>query len=138
MAAIRRNIHINAAPRAVWRTLTTSEGWTSWYADEARMDGRKGGRVVLVSEDDEGNPVEEVGTVLTWRPTSRLEISWDSNSPAPTRGTMLTFSIARDGGETRVALVHSGGGPLDDEEARSQLDTTWRQSLNALRDVLEA
>jgi uncharacterized protein YndB with AHSA1/START domain len=138
MPSIRRQIHIAAGNRAVWRMLTTSDGWTQWYADEARVDGRKGGRVILQSEDDEGELVDEVGTIVTWRPTSKLEIRWDTSSPALTKGTALTFTVGREGDETRLALIHSGGGPLDDEEARAALDTTWRQSLTALRDALEA
>jgi uncharacterized protein YndB with AHSA1/START domain len=138
MAAIRRQITIASHPRAVWKVLTSAEGWTSWYADDARVDARKGGRVVLTIEDDEGEPIEEVGTFLTFRPTSRLEIAWDRVSPASTKGTRLTFSVARDGEETRVGLVHSGPGVLDDEEARAELDKTWRQALNALRDSLES
>ena len=118
--------------------LTTAEGWTSWYADDARVDGRKGGRIVLTSEDDDGEPVEEIGTILTFRPTSKFELRWDTTSPAETKGTVLTFSIAREGDETRVGLVHSGGGLLEDEEARERLDKTWRQSLQGLRDCLEA
>ncbi|MED5369932.1 MAG: SRPBCC domain-containing protein [Myxococcota bacterium] len=137
MASIRRQISIAAGPRAVWNTLTTADGWMSWYADDARLDARKGGRVVLTIEDDEGEPVEEVGTFHTFRPTRRLEISWDRVSPAVTKGTQLSFTIARDGEETRVNLVHSGGGVLDDEDARAELDKTWRQALSALRDALE-
>lgn len=137
MASIRRQINIAAPIRSVWRMLTTPEGWTSWYADQARIDPRSGGRVTLVSEGDEG-PVEEVGLLHIFRPTSHLEISWDSRSPAPTRGTHLTFNLARDGEETRVSLVHSGGGPLEEEASRKELEDTWRRALTALRDALES
>lgn len=137
MASIRRQINIAAPIRAVWKMLTTPEGWTGWYADEARIDARSGGRVTLVTEGDEG-PVEEVGLLHIFRPTSHLEISWDSRSPAPTRGTHLAFYLARDGEETRVSLVHSGGGVLEDEAARKGLDDTWRRALASLRDSLEA
>jgi hypothetical protein len=75
--------------------------------------------------------------VHTCRPTSRLEIAWDSNSPAPTRGSRLSIQIARDGDETRVAIVQSGGEILLDEEAREQLDKDWRRALLALRSVFE-
>ncbi len=137
MPAIRRQINIAAPQRAVWRMLTTAEGWTAWYADEARIDADTGGRVVLQTEDDEGNAVEEVGTVLTYRPTRKLEIRWERGTTAGTVDTVLSFGLARDGDETRLSLVHRGAGPLEDEEARAQLDKTWRQSLKALRDCLE-
>jgi len=137
LAAIREQINIAAAPRVVWRTLTTADGWKSFYADEARIDARKGGRVELVSEDDEGEMISEVGFIHTFRPTSRFEICWDSTGKAETKGTTLTFNIARDGDETRVALVHSGGGVLEDEERREVLAKTWRQAFRGLRDALE-
>ena len=137
MASIRRQINIAASPRAIWNAFTTEEGWKSWYADEARIDARKGGRVTLTTEGDDGEPIQEVGLVLRYRPTSQLEIAWDSNSPAQTRGTTLSFQIARDGDETRVALVHSGGQILEDEESRDALEADWRRAFNALRDVFE-
>ena len=139
MSSIRRQINIAASPRAVWAALTTAEGWQGWYADEARVDARVGGRVVLVSDyDEDDRPIEEVGIFHTLRPTSRLEIRWDSRSRAASRGGRLSFSIARDGDETRVALVHSGGEALGDEAARAELEVTWRQAFQALRDYLES
>jgi len=137
MPSIRHQVNIAAAPRAVWRALTTAEGLMSWWVDEARVEARPGGRVVLTSEGDDGEPLEERGIFHELRPTRRIEIAWDSNSPAPTRGSRVQFSIARDGDETRVSLVHSGGEFLDDEEVRSDFDRTWRQALLGLRSVLE-
>ncbi len=137
MPSIRQQINIAVAPRAVWRMLTTDEGLAAWLVDEARVEARPGGRVLLVSEGDDGEPVEERGIYHELRPTRRIEIAWDSNSPSPTRGTRIQFSIARDGGETRLVLVHQGAGVLDDEEAREDLERSWRQALRALREVLE-
>jgi len=138
MPAIRRTINITASPREVWRALTTSDGIKSWWADDARVDAREGGRIVLQSEGDDGKPVEERGIFHEVRPTRKIEIAWDNNSPAPTKGTRIEFQVAKDGDETQVNLVHSGGGPLDDEEQREALDDSWRQALTALRDALEA
>jgi uncharacterized protein YndB with AHSA1/START domain len=137
MPAIRQQINISAMPRAVWRALTTPEGITSWWVDEARVDAREGGRVVLISEGDDGEPLQEVGIFHELRPTRKIEIAWDKSSPAPTKGTRLEFQIARDGDDTRLSLVHSGGGVLDDEEARAGLEKAWRSALHALRDALE-
>ena len=72
------------------------------------------------------------------RPTRKLEIAWDANSPAATRGTRLQFTISRDGDETRLAMIHSGGGVLDDETARDALEREWREGLKTLRQSLEA
>jgi uncharacterized protein YndB with AHSA1/START domain len=138
MAAIRQQINISAPQRTVWNALTTAEGWKGWWADEARVEAREGGRIVLVTEDDQGQPVEERGIVHELRPTRRLEIAWDGTSPAKTKGTRLQFTISRDGDETRLALVHSGGGVLEDEAQRATLDREWRDALRTLRASLEA
>lgn len=137
MAAIRQQINIAAPQRAVWTALTSADGWKSWWADEARVDSREGGRIVLTSEGPDGNPIEERGIFHDVRPTRRLEIAWDANSPAQTRGTRLQFTISRDGEETRLALVHSGGGVLDDDAARDTLEKEWREGLRTLRQSLE-
>ena len=50
-----------ATPRAIWNALTTAEGVESWWVDEARLDARPGGRIVLMSEGDDGEPLEERG-----------------------------------------------------------------------------
>lgn len=137
MTAIRQQINIARPIRAVWAALTTANGLKSWWADEARVDPRPGGRVVVVTEGDDGEPMEERGILHELRPTRKIEIAWDSNSPALTKGTRLTFQLARDGEETRVSLVHTGRGVLEDEEAREVLDKDWRRALRTLRDALE-
>jgi uncharacterized protein YndB with AHSA1/START domain len=137
MAAIRQQINVAAPLRTVWTALTTAEGWCSFWADEARVEGREGGRIVLVAQDDEGKPVEERGIFHEFKPTRKLEIAWDGTSPARTRGTRLEFTVSRDKDETRVALVHSGAPILEDEALRARLDKDWRDALRALREALE-
>jgi uncharacterized protein YndB with AHSA1/START domain len=137
MPAIRRQINIAVAPRAVWRALTTAEGLTMWLADTARIDARNGGRVVLTTEGDDGEPIEERGIIHEIRPIRRLEIAWDASSPAKSAGSRLQFQVARDGDETRLSLVQRGASFLDDEEERAEADKTWRQAFLALRSTLE-
>ena len=137
MPAIRHQISIAATPKEVWRMLTTAEGLEGWLVDEARMDARAGGRVVWISEGDDGEPMEERGIFHEVRPTRSLEIAWDSTSPAPSKGTRVQFQLARHGGETRVALLHSGGGFLDDEEQRAGAESNWKAALKSLRSSLE-
>ena len=137
MPSVRQQINIDAPPRTVWKAITTAAGVTSWWVDEARIDDRKGGLIVLTAEGDDG-PVEERGMFHEFRPTRKVEIVWDSNSPAPTKGTRIEFIVAKDGEETRVIVVHSGGGILDDEEAYAELDKSWRQALKSLRSSLES
>lgn len=137
MPAIRQQINIAASPRVVWRSLTTADGLTSWWVDEARVDARKGGKIVVVSEGDDGEPMEERGVFLEVRPTRKLEIAWDSVGKALTKGSRIQFQLARDGDETRVLVVHQGGEALEDPEIHEQLNKGWRAALRALRGSLE-
>lgn len=137
MPSIRRQILVAASPRQVWAALTTAEGLAGWLVDEARVDGRKGGRIVFTSQDDEGNPVEDRGMVHTWRPTSHLEIAFDTVGKAPLNGTRLAFQVAVDGKETRVALVHSGA-LLEDPEQHARLEKEWRAAFKSLQALLDA
>ena len=137
MPAIRQQISIAASPRTVWSALTTPEGLTSWWVDDARVDPRVGGRVVLKSMDEQGEPLEERGIFLDFSPTRRIEIAWDKLGAAPNSASRVQFQLARAGGETRLSVVVSGGENLDDDETFDALTRDWKASLKALRDSLE-
>jgi uncharacterized protein YndB with AHSA1/START domain len=117
----------------VWKAFTTADGIASWWADEARIDARVGGRVVLTTEDG-----EESGLLHICRPTRRLEIAWDVGGSLPSAGSRLQVDLARDGDETRVSLVISGGSATKDEEQREELVKGWRRALRQLRETLES
>ncbi len=136
MAAIRRHVYIATGARAVWRALTSAEGLEKWLAEDARIDGRKGGRVVLGGTDFDDEH-EIVGMIHTWRPTSQLEITWDSVGAAETKGSSVLFQVARDGDESRVSIVHSGGEALEDDERRAKLDHAWKVALETLQALLD-
>jgi uncharacterized protein YndB with AHSA1/START domain len=135
MSTIRRQISIEATPRAVWNALTTPDGLARWLGTDARVDARPGGRFVL-KVDHEGAWVEEAGLLHVCRPTARLEITWDKHSSGPWKGTLTQFQVARDGAETVLNLQHIGSA-LEDEALRSGLDERWRRALSTLRDQLE-
>lgn len=136
MPAIRRQINIAAPPRAVWNALTTSEGLARWWASAARIEPREGGRVV-VTTGLEGEEKEGRGLVHTWRPTSHLELAFDRVGDSDLRGTHVAFKLARDGVETRLTLVHSGGEALEDEARRGALDRGWSKALESLQSTLD-
>jgi uncharacterized protein YndB with AHSA1/START domain len=150
MATIRQQILIEAPTRTLWNLLTTAEGIVQWWATTARVEGREGGRVVLghrlpASEAAEGGGeptgedvvVEERGMIHTWRPTATFEVKWDSGGQAPTRGTTVQFQIGRGDGESKLHVIHSGGGVLDDELARAALEDVWKERLTRLRTLVE-
>lgn len=135
MSTIRRQISIAATPRAVWNALTTPEGLASWLGSEARVDPRQGGRIVM-KVGANGGTVEEAGLLHVFRPTAKLEITWDKYSAGPWKNTLTQFQVARDGKETILNVQHIGA-PLEDETLRQTVDTAWKKALLVLRDGLE-
>ena len=152
MAAVRQQIVIDASARQVWTALTTPEGVSAWWARATQCDARDGGRLVLVDADDAA--VERRGSFLSLKPTRVVEIVWDPVGKADDKGTRVVFQLGRQGGETKVHVVQSGG-PLaehgDDEAAPAQpeepdadtpalapiLETRWKEALLRLRAHLE-
>lgn len=135
MSAIRRQVTVEASPRAVWTAITTADGLKSWLCDDAQVNAAAAGRYAVINEGDEG-AVEDSGRIHTFRPTSKLEVAFDKNSKGPWKGTHLQFTVAREGGETVVNVIHNGAA-FDDEAVRTEADNTWRRALTSLRDTLE-
>ncbi|GDX83591.1 hypothetical protein LBMAG42_54020 [Deltaproteobacteria bacterium] len=135
MSTIRRQITIEASPRTIWAALTTVEGLKSWLADDASLIPIATGRFSVTMEGDEA-PITETGRFHTIRPTSKLEIHFDKTSGGPWKGTALTFTIAREGSQTVVNILHTGSG-FDDAAVFKDVDDTWRRALIGLRDGLE-
>jgi uncharacterized protein YndB with AHSA1/START domain len=138
MGSVRQQINIAVGPRRIWTALTTEAGLCRWWANTARVDPREGGRIVLISESDEGETVERMGLFLAFRPTRRLEIKWDGGRNNNVRGTSVNFHIARDGDETRINVVHTGEGISDESEEGALLVKAWKGTLLSLRETLEA
>lgn len=136
MSTIRRQISIAATPRAVWAALTTAEGLAPWLGTEARVDGRPGGRITLQVKTDGGGTIEETGIFHVFRPTAKLEITWDKFSPGPWKGMLTQVQVVRDGTETMLNVQHIGSN-LDDATARAAMDAAWKKAMLLLRDGLE-
>lgn len=137
MSTIRRQVTVDASPRTVWASLTTSEGLKGWLADEASTIPAAMGRFSVTMEGDDGTPVEEFGRFSVFRPVSKLEIAFEKVGKGVWKGSTLSFTIVRESNETVINLVHTGS-VFADDDARKVHDDTWRRALVALRDSLEA
>lgn len=131
---IRRQISIAATPRTVWNALTTPEG-LGWLGADARVDARPGGRITLkVTAGAE--PVEETGIFHVFRPTAKLEVTWDKFSKGPWKSMLTQVQVVRDGSETVLNVQHIGDA-LTDAAVREEIDAGWKRALLKLRDSLE-
>ena len=101
------------APEVVWRTLTTPELMGRWLMVPTGFEARQGARFTYRTTP--AGPWD--GTiqceVLEVRPNERLAYSWkggdDANLEYGSRlDTVVTWTLSRVEGGTRVRLVHSG------------------------------
>jgi len=98
---IERTVVLPASPEEVWPALTESGRLASWLDAEVELDGRLGGRVVVV---DEGG--ERWGTVEWFEPGRMLVLRlWEKADRLC--GSRLEFTL--DGVEdgTRLTVVES-------------------------------
>jgi uncharacterized protein YndB with AHSA1/START domain len=128
-------IEINAPPEAVWKAISTGEGLTRWYAEEARVEPRTGGEnwVSWGEGQDVGNQN------LVWEPGRRLTVGDPSHETASDWGAIvIDFEIEARGGRTLLKLVQSGlpAGP-DWDSMDHGTDAGWEMFLFALKFYLE-
>jgi uncharacterized protein YndB with AHSA1/START domain len=78
------------SPKDVWDAIATPEGLREWLmCTEAKIDGRVGGRIELVSGPAS---YHSTGKILVWQPPRALEYEWKVKPvPEMPRGEDATF-----------------------------------------------
>ena len=136
---IERTVELDHPPSKVWVALTTAEGLSAWFGDEATIDLRPGGSGQLRWAD--GTSVElrvervEEPTVFgfTWHIYGLPE-----DDP---RRTYVEFTLEPAGAGTRLTVVESGFAQLPDDVYRKSYDGNtegWAKELGELVDYLDA
>ncbi|HEU4557746.1 MAG TPA: SRPBCC family protein [Longimicrobium sp.] len=105
---IEREIHIAAPAARVWRALTEARHLGTWFGDAgATIDLRPGGAITLTWK--------KVGTtrarVVHVEPPRLFSFRWvrgRDEEPDPDNSTLVEFTLADDGGGTRLRVVESG------------------------------
>lgn len=110
---IERTVTLTQPPSEVWQALTTSEGLSAWFGEQASIDLRPGGAAAMtfaggLTVDMRIERVEEP-TVFAY--TWRLP---DLPGDDPRR-TYVEFTLNPDGDGTRLRVVETGFAqlPLD-------------------------
>jgi uncharacterized protein YndB with AHSA1/START domain len=136
---IERTVQLAAPPGKVWAALTTAEGLSAWFGDEATIDLRPGGegrmrwhaegytaqmRVVRVEEP--------VVFGFTWSIFGLPE-----DDP---RRTYVEFTLESAGSGTRLTVVESGFAQLPEDVYRKSYDGNtegWAKELGELAAYLD-
>ena len=136
---IERTVQI-AHPRAkVWAALTTAEGLSAWFGQEATIDLRPGGSAWMkwdsgYTADMRVERVEEPAVFgFTWRIFGLPE-----DDP---RRTYVEFTLEPAGAGTRLTVVESGFAQLPEDVYRTAYDGNadgWRKELDELVGYLDA
>jgi uncharacterized protein YndB with AHSA1/START domain len=136
---IERTIEIAHPPAKVWAALTTAEGLSAWFGQEATIDLRPGGPAWM--KWDNGHTADmrvervEEPTVFgfTWKISGLPE-----DDP---RRTYVEFTLEQGGAGTRLTVVESGFAQLPEDTYRTEYDSHvegWKSELGELADYLDA
>jgi uncharacterized protein YndB with AHSA1/START domain len=135
---ISREVVIDAPPEKVWAIVTEPRHVARWFSDEAEIDLRPGGAMLLTWH---GHGAYR-GRVEAIEPPHRFAFRWlrrEDNEPGAGTSTLVEFTLVREGARTRLRVVESGFQELrwaEEDKARYADENThgWVLELNELRD----
>ena len=136
---IEREIVIDALPSVVWSIVTEAQHLARWLSDEAEIDLRSGGRLVLTWR---GHGTYE-GRVETVDPPRVFAFRWQTREGefSETNSTLVTMTLNAEEAGTRLRVVESGFATLpwpDDARDRYADENAkgWLTELGELRDYV--
>jgi uncharacterized protein YndB with AHSA1/START domain len=136
---IERSVDLAQPPAQVWAALTTPDGLSAWFGDQATIDLRPGGAAGMTFRsglrvDMRVERVEEPAVFgFTWRVP-------DLPSDDPRR-TYVEFTLEALGAGTRLRVVETGFAQLPDDSRRTTYDSHaegWASELGELAGYLGA
>ena len=135
---ISREVVIDAPPEVVWAIVTEPRHVARWFSDEAEIDLRPGGSMLLTWHGH-GAYRARVEAV---EPLHTFAFRWlrrEDNEPGDGTSTRVEITLAPEGPRTRLRVVETGFQQLtwaEADKARYAEENTqgWIQELNELRD----
>jgi uncharacterized protein YndB with AHSA1/START domain len=134
--AIEREIVIDAPPGVVWPIVTEAQHMGRWFSDEAEIDLRPGGRMLLTWH---GHGTYE-GRVETVDPPKVFAFRWQTREGelSEASSTLVVMTLEAEESGTRLRVVESGFATLpwpDDARARyaDENSAGWLTELEELR-----
>jgi uncharacterized protein YndB with AHSA1/START domain len=136
---IERTVEIAHPPAKVWAALTTADGLSGWFGNEASIDLRPGGSAQMKfgSDHTANMRVERVEEPTVFGFTWHIYGLPDADP----RRTYVEFTLEPTGAGTRLTMVESGFAQLSDDAYRTAYDGNaggWASELGELVDYLDA
>jgi|SRR4051812_43232320 len=136
---IERTVEVPHPPATVWAALTTADGLSSWFGQEATIDLRPGGAARM--SWDNGSTVEmRVERVEEPRVFGYTWQIYGLPKDDPRR-TYVEFTLEPSGEGTRLTVVESGFGQLPQDAHGTAYDGNtkgWASELGELLQYLDA
>jgi uncharacterized protein YndB with AHSA1/START domain len=136
---IEREILIDAPPRVVWSIVTEAKHLAGWFSDEAEIDLRSGGRMLLTWR---GHGTY-AGRVETVDPPRLFAFRWQTREGefSEANSTLVVMTLEAEETRTRLRVVESGFAtlPLPDNARARYADENskgWLTELDELRDYV--
>lgn len=138
--AVEKTVVVNATLDQVWDAWTTREGIRSFFAPEAVIEPRVGGKFEI-----QMNPFAPPGLrgaddmrFMALQPKSMLSFDWNAPPSLPEARKQRTFVIVRltavDARRTQVVLHHTGWGDGGEwDKAYAYFDRAWAGVLANLQ-----
>jgi uncharacterized protein YndB with AHSA1/START domain len=134
--AIEREIVIDAPPSVVWSIVTEAQHLAGWFSDEAEIDLRPGGRMLLTWRRH-GTYEARVETV---DPPHLFAFRWQTREGefSDTNSTLVVMTLEAEEMRTRLRVAESGFAtlPLPDDARAGYADENargWLTELDELR-----
>jgi uncharacterized protein YndB with AHSA1/START domain len=147
--SVEREIRIEATPEVVWGVITEPEQISRWFSDAADVEGRVGADGTLSWRPGGRGGRKETDMVVPIRvveaePFRRFSFRWNhphGDGPDASNSALVEFSLAEEGGATRLTVVESGiGAVTHDERSRARYleehERGWGRHLGELRDYV--
>ena len=136
---IERTVEIAHPPARVWEAITTAEGLSAWFGQNAKIDLRPGGAASMAfgSEHTAQMRVERVEEPTVFGFTWHI-YGLPADDP---RRTYVEFTLVPADGGTRLTVVESGFAQLSEDAHRTAHGGNtqgWASELGELVDYLDA
>lgn len=136
---IERTVELMQPPGKVWAALTTAEGLSAWFGDEATIDLRPGGsaRLAWASGDSNELRVERVEEPTVFAYTWQIH-GLPAEDP---RRTYVEFTLEPAGSGTRLTVVETGFAQMPPDAHHAAFDGNtrgWAHELGELVTYLDA
>lgn len=133
-----QEIRLSAIPETVWASLTKPELVKTWHmAPLEKIELKKGGEIIYGRD----GKVLISGVITEIEPDAKLAHTFhfgQKNHPGTEAdaGTLVTYTLSKEGAETVLKLVHSGF--TEKNQSYSNMTGGWPFILKKLKSTLEA